>query len=44
LTTPAGFANVGSGTCLDAQASDVGNGVAIIQWTCDGTDHFQEWN
>jgi hypothetical protein len=36
--------NKGAGTCLDAQTSDVGDGGAIIQWTCDGTDHFQEWN
>jgi len=40
----ADIANVGAGTCLDAKASDPGNGGAIIQWTCNGSDHFQQWN
>jgi len=40
----AGLANVGAGTCLDAKASDVRNGGAIIQWACGGSDHFQWWN
>jgi len=36
--------NVGSDSCLDAKASDVGNGGAIIQWACNGSDQYQMWN
>jgi hypothetical protein len=40
----AGLENSGSHTCLDAKASDVGNGGAIIQWSCDSSDRYQLWN
>ncbi|MEU8261595.1 RICIN domain-containing protein [Micromonospora sp. NPDC048999] len=40
----AGLHNAGSGTCLDAQASDVGQNGNIIQWACSGSDLFQLWN
>jgi hypothetical protein len=40
----AGLENVGSNTCLDAKASDVRNGGAIIQWTCNSSDQYQWWN
>jgi hypothetical protein len=40
----AGLHNAGSGTCLDAEASDVGQNGTIFQWACSGSDHFQLWN
>jgi hypothetical protein len=40
----AGLTNSGTGTCLDARSSDVGNGGAIIQWACNGNDQYQWWN
>lgn len=32
-----------AGTCLDAIASDVGNGGNIEQWTCNSSDSYQQW-
>lgn len=33
----------GAGTCLDADASNIGNAGKIFQWTCNASDNFQEW-
>lgn len=35
--------NTADGTCLDADAANVGNGGKIFQWTCNSSDHFQQW-
>ncbi len=35
--------NPGTGTCLDADASDVRNGGKIFQWTCSAGDSHQQW-
>ncbi|MFE9655919.1 RICIN domain-containing protein [Micromonospora sp. NPDC006431] len=40
----AGLHNVGTGTCLDADASTVGQNGNIFQWACSGSDLFQLWN
>ncbi len=40
----AGLENAGALDCLDARASDVGSGGAIIQWACDSSDSYQWWN
>ncbi|HEV2377087.1 MAG TPA: ricin-type beta-trefoil lectin domain protein [Streptosporangiaceae bacterium] len=33
----------GDGTCLDADASSVGNGGKIFQWSCNSADRYQQW-
>lgn len=33
----------GSNTCLDADASNIGNGGKIFQWSCSSSDNFQQW-
>lgn len=40
----AGIQNNHDGTCVDADGSSIGNGKAIFQWTCNGSDSFQQWN
>jgi hypothetical protein len=39
-----GLQNDGGKTCLDVDSADVGKGGTIFQWTCDGSDTYQEWN
>src|SRR5581483_4891828 len=33
----------GSGTCLDADSTDVRNGGKIFQWACNSSDKYQQW-
>jgi hypothetical protein len=37
------FSNRGSGTCLEAKASDVPNDGSIIQWACNSNGAYQQW-
>ena len=39
-----GLHNAGSGTCLDADAADVGQNGTLFQWACSGSDLYQLWN
>lgn len=40
----AGVVNAGAGTCLDADASNVGQNGTVFQWACSGSDLYQLWN
>jgi hypothetical protein len=43
VTTGPASAGILPGLCLDADAQQVGQGGAIIQWDCDTTDNYQRW-
>ena len=35
--------NLGTGTCLDADGTNKGNGAPIFQWACNTSDSRQQW-
>jgi hypothetical protein len=35
--------NQGTGTCLDADSTSVGDGGKIFQWDCNSSDKYQQW-
>jgi hypothetical protein len=43
LTTGPASAATAPGTCLDANAGQVYDGGAVMQWGCNGNDPYQQW-